>query len=247
MIWLCSIAGARCTEGSVTVVSDANNSSLQLVEMCSSEGVWSPACDSDWTLQDATVVCRQLGYPFLGKVMVLSGHAWALHQIVCTGNMKVLDAIEGVSDMIPDCSGTETNLMSCLSHIPEMSCDYLLVECSTMNPTGEPQPPVITISSQGPTPVITISSQAPTPVITATSTAQPTDIGRATDESGGTPIAVIAGVGVTVVIIVLILLVLLLLVVVCVKRNKQKGVRYTYSYAIHLSGSGCFARTFHCC
>ena len=51
-----------CTEGSVTVVSDANNSSLQLVEMCSSEGVWSPVCDHDWTAEDATVVCRELGY-----------------------------------------------------------------------------------------------------------------------------------------------------------------------------------------
>ena len=42
------------------MVSDANNSSLQLVEMCSSEGVWSPVCDNNWTLQDATVVCREL-------------------------------------------------------------------------------------------------------------------------------------------------------------------------------------------
>ena len=52
-----------CTEGSVTVVSDANNSSLQLVEMCSSEGVWSPVCDYDWTAEDVTVVCRELGFP----------------------------------------------------------------------------------------------------------------------------------------------------------------------------------------
>ena len=42
------------------MVSDVNNSSLQLVEMCSSEGVWSPVCDNNWTLQDATVVCSQL-------------------------------------------------------------------------------------------------------------------------------------------------------------------------------------------
>ena len=42
------------------MVSDVNNSSLQLVEMCSSEGVWSPVCDNNWTLQDATVVCRGL-------------------------------------------------------------------------------------------------------------------------------------------------------------------------------------------
>ena len=45
----------ECTEGSVTVVS-ANNSSLQLVEICNSTGVWSPVCDYDWTAEDATVV-----------------------------------------------------------------------------------------------------------------------------------------------------------------------------------------------
>ena len=209
------------------MVSDADNSSLQLVEMCSSEGMWSPVCDSDWTLQDATVVCRQLGYPFLGTQILLQSlcyvNVWTSHQITGTGDMKVLDAIEGFSDMIPDCSGTETSLSSCLSHISERSCDYLLVECSTVNPTGEPQ-----------TPVIPIFSQAPTPVITASSTAQPTDIERATDDSGGIPTAVIAGVGgVAVIIIVLVLLVLLLLVVVCVKRNKHKSVkihRCVYAY-----------------
>ena len=44
------------------MVSDVNNGSLQLVEMCNSKGVWSPVCDINWTLQDATVVCRELGY-----------------------------------------------------------------------------------------------------------------------------------------------------------------------------------------
>ena len=41
---------------------DADNSSLQLVEICRNEGVWSPLCDNEWTLQDATVVCRELGH-----------------------------------------------------------------------------------------------------------------------------------------------------------------------------------------
>ena len=52
----------NCTEGNVTVSTEADGSSLQLVEMCDSEGVWSPLCDNDWTPQDATVVCRELGY-----------------------------------------------------------------------------------------------------------------------------------------------------------------------------------------
>ena len=55
------------------MVSDVNNNSLQLVEMCSSEGVWSPVCDNNWTLQDATVVCRELdnqGLTYLKAYMV---------------------------------------------------------------------------------------------------------------------------------------------------------------------------------
>ena len=62
------LGSGRCSEGSVTAVRDADNSSLQLVEMCQNEeGVWSPLCDNEWTLQDATVVCRELGYTNLGK------------------------------------------------------------------------------------------------------------------------------------------------------------------------------------
>ena len=57
---LISYAGSSCPKGNVTVVSDVNNSSLQLVEICSSGRVWSPVCDNNWTRQDATVVCREL-------------------------------------------------------------------------------------------------------------------------------------------------------------------------------------------
>ena len=45
---------------------DAVNSGLQLVEMCDSEGVWSPPCDVHWSLEDATVICRELGYSVFG-------------------------------------------------------------------------------------------------------------------------------------------------------------------------------------
>ena len=48
-----------CIEGSVTLVGE---NSLQLVERCSNGGKWSPMCDYNWSLQDAIVVCRELGY-----------------------------------------------------------------------------------------------------------------------------------------------------------------------------------------
>ena len=61
-------SGSSCTEGSVSIVSNVFNNVYQLVEMCSSEGVWSPVCDIEWTIQDATVVCRELGYSSWGTV-----------------------------------------------------------------------------------------------------------------------------------------------------------------------------------
>ena len=50
-----------CEDGSLTLSSGVDGSSLQLVEMCS-EGVWSPVCDHNWTVADASVACKELGY-----------------------------------------------------------------------------------------------------------------------------------------------------------------------------------------
>ena len=65
---------SSCLEGNVTVVSDVNNNSLQLVEMCSTEGVWSPVCDKNWTPQDTTVVCRELVNDYKGfYILMING------------------------------------------------------------------------------------------------------------------------------------------------------------------------------
>jgi hypothetical protein len=115
-IIIASNTGSRlpCTEGSVTVVSDVYNSSLQLVEMCSSEGVWSPVCDYNWTMDDATVVCRELEYTFLVKMEVLTREGASIHH----------------SNEIPECRGNENKLISCLQpNTLSTVCNLLLVEC----------------------------------------------------------------------------------------------------------------------
>jgi hypothetical protein len=166
-----------CTEDSVAVVSDVYNSSLQLVEMCSSEGVWSPVCDYNWTLQDATVICRELGYTSLGM-------------------MEVLDSAEGSphrSDMIPDCNGTETDLISCFSpNTLNMTCDYLLVEC---------RDPV---------------STEPT-ATTATEATEATD----SESDGGVSVAVFAGIGGAIGVVCVLVIVAVILIVVLMRRNRS--------------------------
>lgn len=42
-------------------MSGVGRNSLPLVEMYS-KGMWSPVCDNNWTVADATVACRELGY-----------------------------------------------------------------------------------------------------------------------------------------------------------------------------------------
>ena len=55
---------AECYEGVVHLVGGMNKTQGR-VEICL-DGLWGTVCNDSWTYQDARVVCKQLGYPYLG-------------------------------------------------------------------------------------------------------------------------------------------------------------------------------------
>ena len=63
-------------------------------------GCWGTICDDFWSLNDATVVCNQLGYPRALQALRVASHGQGTGAIV-------------LDDLL--CSGTEENLLQCPS------------------------------------------------------------------------------------------------------------------------------------
>ena len=53
----------NCREGQIRLVGGVRAGTVQI---CLS-GLWGTVCDNSWDSRDAGVVCRQVGYPVLGK------------------------------------------------------------------------------------------------------------------------------------------------------------------------------------
>ena len=66
-------------------------------------GCWGTVCDDSWSLNDATVVCRQLGYPRALQALQRASHGQGMGGIV-------------LDDLF--CTGSEPNLLECPSFTP---------------------------------------------------------------------------------------------------------------------------------
>ena len=58
----------ECLHGDM-MLSDGGSYTEGRVEVCI-DGSWGTVCDDLWSYQDARVVCKQLGYPYTGIMMM---------------------------------------------------------------------------------------------------------------------------------------------------------------------------------
>ncbi|KAL5460336.1 hypothetical protein EMCRGX_G033781 [Ephydatia muelleri] len=97
---LCAGNSSGCVDGDLRLVGGPNQQSGR-VEVCFS-GVWGTICHNGWNDDDATVVCRQLGYRAEGAIGLSSAYYGEgrgfifLDEVRCDGNAtSILQCIDG--------------------------------------------------------------------------------------------------------------------------------------------------------
>ena len=99
-------------------------------------GQWGTICDDNWDLNDANVVCRQLGFPRAkaalqgNDVPDGTGQIW-LDDVGCTGNETFLDNCPHQGWGIQNCNHGEDAGVECV--IPGKKCFRMLEAPNTFN------------------------------------------------------------------------------------------------------------------
>ena len=110
-----------CADGDIRLIGGSNIYDGR-VEVCANNN-WGTVCDDDWDTQDAIVVCRQLEYSTIGKIIFSPCMKTELGQTVASfvlysGATSRTDAYfgQGSGSILLDnvvCSGAETRLVNC--------------------------------------------------------------------------------------------------------------------------------------
>ena len=118
-----------CTYGDVRLIGGSSQLEGRL-EVCIN-GEWGTVCDDSWDDNDASVVCRQLGFNNTG-IMLLCVQSDLHIAIISSGSTAIeLSAVHFGGGFVPilldevECVGTEAKLVNCNSNfVGEHDCSH---------------------------------------------------------------------------------------------------------------------------
>ena len=115
------------TSSTVRLVSPTNSLSSGRVEVFYN-GTWGTICDHSWDLQDADVVCRQLGYngatsaPLAAAFGQATGQIW-LNNVRCFGNEKSISQCSHQGWGVENCGHSRDAGVVCRQLIGQLDYD----------------------------------------------------------------------------------------------------------------------------
>ena len=104
------------------VNSDSSNKLSGRVELFH-EGSWGTICDDDWDIDDAHVVCRQLGFPFASRAIASASFGQGsgdilLDNVACNGREAFIEDCPSNGFRNHNCNHGEDASVECSSTIP---------------------------------------------------------------------------------------------------------------------------------